>query len=187
MWSSLLTALGDTDENVRLSAQGALDRIPHERAVPLLIAGLSHDDADSRARCADMLGRRADERAIAPLLGAMSTLGEREEVRLAVRGALKNHRAYISVERTREDARQAAVVDDRASALRLLAALEDPEAAPLLERAIADPSPVIRVAAARALVDLGGPKAKALLVRAAQAETDVRVKRQLELGLKLMR
>jgi HEAT repeat protein len=183
----LLTALGDADEGVRLTAQGALDRIPHERAVPVLIAGLSHDDADSRTRCADMLSRRADERAVAPLLGALSSLGERDEVRGAIRHALKNHRAYISIERTRANARSSAVVDDRASALRLLAALEDAEALPLLELAIGDPSPVIRTAAARALVDIGGPSAKGVLTRAAQSETDVRVKRQLELGIKQIR
>jgi HEAT repeat protein len=185
--SALLTALSDVDEGVRASAQGALDRIPHERAVPLLIAGLSHDDADTRAGCADMLGRRADERAVAPLLGALSSLGEREEVRVSIRAALKNHRAYISIDRIREHARSSTVTDERASALRLLAALEDESALALLDAALVDPSPVIRATAARALVDLGGPTVKDLLTRAARLETDIRVKRQLELGIKQVR
>jgi HEAT repeat protein len=183
----VVNGLGDDAPEVRLEAQLALDRVDHERALPILHAGLANGSTEVRAGSARLLARRTDPRSVAPLVTALSQLGEQEMVRIEIRAALKQHAQFIDLATTRQRGQSGTDVTLRQEALRLLGAISDPAGLETLTLALTDASPIIRASAARALGDFGGSKAKAAVLAAAAVEQDPRVKRHLELVLRTMR
>lgn len=179
-------ALGDDDVEIRALAERSINTLGHERALPILLGGLANGTAAVRAGAARMLGARLDERAIPPLLAALSRTGEQEEVREAVREALRRHREYVDFSSLLERARASAPSreEDRLMALRLLGALGDEQALPALRGALKDTSPLVRTTAARAAADLGGDSARTLLKDALKTEREPRVRQHLGLLLR---
>lgn len=182
-------ALGDDSEEVAKAAETALAGIPHERAVPLLVAALSSSGSQVRGACARLLAKRADKSAVEPLIALMTATDEGEEVRRAARDALRAHREYLDVAARLALAADAAPAmrDGRIASLRVVAAVNDPGAAELIERALNDGDASVRVGAARAASDLGGAAAKRLLESARAKEPDPRTQRQLDLLIKSTR
>jgi len=182
----VLDALGDDDDIVAGAAAQAVSTLPHDRAIPLLVSGLETGGSGVRAGCARLLEKRADARAVPPLVAIVVDTDQPEDVRLAARGALRQHGEYLDVQRVAADA-AGAPGPERLKAMRLLAVLGDARAIGFIEKALVDSDPVVRTAAARAAVDVGDARAKTALLAASSKETDPRQKRQLELLLKSMR
>src|SRR5690606_27115616 len=93
----VVSALGDDDEEVREIAERALKTLGEERARPLLIRGLSYVNAPVRATCARLLALTPDERAVPALLEALRRTEETDDVRSALREAIRAHREYVEV------------------------------------------------------------------------------------------
>ena len=182
----VVNALGDDDETVAAAAETALSSISHERAVPLLVSGLGHSAAGVRASCARLVEKRRDPRAVAPLSAIVLSTDETEDVRRPARAALKAHIEFVDVSRYALDAADPQKVE-RTHALRLIAAVSDPRALPLVELFLRDTDPTLRMAGARAAVDFGGPKARSFVEQASAKEPDPRQKRNLENLLRWMR
>jgi len=153
--------------------------------VPLLLEGLRSGDSGVQAGCARLLSRRVDARAVEPLQTLVIDSGGTPDVRAAALEALRKHVEHLDVAALAADATNV-TAPGRLRSLRVLAAVRDPRAAALVERALTDGDPAVRVAGARAAADFGGPKARALLESATAREADARQKRQLELLLKSM-
>lgn len=185
----VVNALGDDADEVARAAETALAGIPHERAVPVLVAALSTGGSQVRSACARLLAKRADKTAVEPLIALMTAADEGEDVRRAARDALRAHKEYLDMPARIAAAKDTtpAAKDARVAALRVVAAMNEPGAAEIVERALADADASVRVGAARAAVDLGGDKAKKMLEQARARETDTRTQRQLDLLLKSVR
>jgi HEAT repeat protein len=182
----VINALGDDNEDIAHAAETALAGIAHARAVTLLVAALSSGESQVRGACARLLSKRADPSAVEPLIALMTATDESEEVRQAARDALRAHKGYLDVNARIAAAGDAAPGqrDARIASLRVVAAVNDPGALELIDNALRDSDPSVRVGAARAASDLGGARGKHLLARARAQETDPRTQRQLELLLK---
>ncbi len=185
----VVNALGDEEPQVVAVAQRALDEVPHERAVPLLLDGLQNGPAGVREEAAKMLGKRLDERAVEPLLALVVSPGEADSTHAAARDALRKHREYVDVGAALRAANDAAPEqrDARVRALRLIGALGEPTGFDALAVAVTDRDAAVRMAAARAAVDMGGSRGRALLETARARETDERVQKQLDVLLKMLR
>ncbi len=184
--SFVITALGDDDETVAAAAETAISAVAHERAVPLLIGGLGDGAAGVRSACARLLEKRADPRAVNPLIALIVSTDEPEDVRRPARSALKRHLEYVDVGRYSADAADPSK-PERVTALRVIAALGDQRTLGLVESFLKDSDPTVRVAGARAAVDFGGPKARGFVEQASAKETEPRQKRNLENLLRSMR
>ncbi len=182
----VLAALADEDDAVRASASRAIDGVSHDRAVPLLHRGLAEGTPDERQSAAVQLAKRTDASNLVPLLDALGVLGQPQAVREAIRAALKTHASLVDRDAARVDA-ASDDVNKRVTALRLLASVQDPQAARLLQDALKSPDREVRAAAARGAADLATPQARGLLQTALKNEGDARVKRQIELVLRTMR
>ncbi len=183
--SRVIDALGDDDEAVSDAAARAVATLPHERAIPLLVSGLENGGSGVRSGCAKLLEKRADPRAVPPLMAIVVDTDQSEDVRRAAGSALRRHGEYLDVQRVAADA--TGTGEGRLDALRVLAILGDPRAIALIEKGLTDNDPAVRTASARAAVDSGNARARTALVTASAKETDPRQKRQLELLVKSMR
>jgi HEAT repeat protein len=182
----VVNALADDSEVVVQAAEGALAALPHERVLPLLLDGLRSDDSGVRAGCARLLSRRADKTAVEPLVAVLLDTDSTVDVRRAAQQALVKHADYIDAGAAAAAASGGGSVSERIRGVRILAALGDARATTVIERALADAEPTVRVAGARAAADLGGAKARASLEAALARESDPRQRRQLELLLRSM-
>lgn len=185
----LLTALGDDDEEVREIAARALTSLGHERSLPLLLRGLTYVNAPVRATSARMLAESADERAVPALLEAVRRTEETEEVRSSLRAAVRAHREYLEVGAvlSRAGDKSLGAAQERLDALSLAGAFGGGAAERVLMAALDDEDVLVRATAARATVDLGRERARALLSPAIARERDPRVKRQMEVVLRTLR
>ncbi len=185
----VVNALADDNDEVSHAADTALAGIPHERAVPVLVAALSSGGSAVRAACARLLAKRADQSAVEPLIVMLMDIDDVDDVHAAAKDALKAHRDYLDLPARRAAAADTSpeAKDKRIEALRVLAAVGDASAAGLVETALKDKDPTVRVAAARAAVDLGGDGARRMLLAAKAKETDARMQKQLELLLNTLR
>jgi HEAT repeat protein len=181
----VVQALDDDDEAVVLAAEAGLAALPHERALPVLLDGLRAGDSGIKAGCARQLEKRIDLRAVEPLIGLILDTDSTADVRTAARQALRRHAEYLDLAGFAAAA-GSAEQPVRIRALRVLAAVGDPRAGAVVDRALGDADPAVRVAGARAAADLGGPRARTALESALARESDPRQKRQLELLLKSM-
>ena len=179
----VVNALGDDDAEVARAAELAMDGVPHERAVPLLVAALQATSSPVKAAAARQLQKRTDKTAVEPLIDLVSSSEEGEDVRGAARGALRAHAAYLDLPEELRVASDPNLADnpERITSLRVVAAFGDLSAWTAVDRALSDPSPLVRVAGARAAADLGGPRAKKVIETARARETEPRLQRQLEL------
>jgi HEAT repeat protein len=182
----VLAALSDEDAEVRASASRAIDGVSHDRALPLLHRGLAEGTPDERQSAAAQLAKRTDKGNVEPLLAALGVLGQPQAVRTELRRALKAHASLVDVDAARAEA-AGDDIPKRVTALRLLASVQDPQAARLLQSALKSPEREVRAAAARGAADLATPQARGLLQSALKSEADARVKRQIELVLRTMR
>ncbi|MDP2341907.1 MAG: HEAT repeat domain-containing protein [Deltaproteobacteria bacterium] len=183
----VIDALGDDDEAVVAAAETAVSAVAHERAVPLLVGGLTNPAAGVRSACARLIEKRADASAVDPLIALIVDTDQPLDVRRPARAALKRHSEYIKPGRYSPDVAGDPANPERVKALRVIAALGDPRALPLVERFLKDSDPALRIAGAQAAADLGGPKVRAYVEQASAKETDPRHKRNLEIILRSMR
>ena len=182
----VIDALGDDDEAVAGAAETAISAVAHERAIPLLVGGLSNPAAGVRGACARLIEKRADPRAVPALIAIIVNTDEPEDVRRPARAALKRHLEYVDVGRFSADAANPAH-PERLTSLRVIAAVGDQRAVPLVESFLKDADPTVRIAGARAAVDFGGPKVRGYVEQASARETDPRQKRNLDNLLRWMR
>jgi HEAT repeat protein len=185
--AAVINALGDDDDNVAGSAARAVAALPHERAVPLLVDGVEHAGSSVRMACAALLEKRADKRAVEPLIALVLDTDQNSDVRAAAGKALRQHAEYVDVAAYRTGASEAATDAERIKALRILAVLGDSAAAGAIDAALQSSDAAVRVAGARAAADVGDARARASLSAAVSKESDPRLKRQLELILKSIR
>ncbi len=183
--SQVMNALGDDDDEVAAAAGRALAALPHDRAIPLLVGGLTSGSSEIRAGCARLLEKRTDRSAVEPLSALATDTDQPEEVRKAASSALRQHLEYLD---TATAVRQAGTpgAPERNQAIRLLAVTGDSRAVGFIETALKDGDGAVRIAAARAAADSADPRARAALQAAVAKESDARQKRQLELILKSM-
>jgi len=182
----VVNALGDEDEAVVAVAEVAVSAIAHERAVPLLVDGLVNGASSIRGACARLMEKRADPRAIEPLIALITDTSQPEDVRRPARTALKRHVDYLDVATYAKSAADPAS-PDRQKSLRVLAVLGDPRAVGLIEASLKDADAGVRINGARAAVELGGVKARQFVEAASARESEPRQKQQLELILKSFR
>lgn len=185
----VLNALGDDDEEVRVIAERALSALGHERRLPLLLQGLGDANAPVRSTSARLVARSADERAVPALLAALQRTEETEDVRAALRDAIRAHREYVQVGAVLARAGDVSLgaSPERLDAISLSGAFGGRAAERVLAQALSDENPQVRGTAARACVDLGRERAKALLEPALANEREPRVKRQIEIVLRTLR
>lgn len=184
---AVVNALGDDDDGIRQLAKSALEDVPLVKALTSLLDALENGEEGVRAAAARALARRPDPMAVDGLIDARQRLGEGATVRQALRTALVAHQEWLDVSTLRTTAADDSDEEMRLRALDLLTAIGDPQALPLLKKALASPSPRTRATAGRLLQEAGGDEAKAMLTTAIQREKDPRTKRQLELSARRLR
>ncbi len=189
----VVLATGDDDDRVSSAAVRALNELPHDRALPLLVDGLKSNSSGARAGVAKILEKRTDARAVLPLRSLAIDTDQPDDVRKAAARALRAHAEYLDTSALSKNA-QTAGDPERQSALRLLAVLGDSRAVALITATLKDPDAQLRIAAARAAADsysganaADKTKLQDALKQAASSESDPRLKRQIELIQKTMR
>jgi HEAT repeat protein len=165
----LIRSLYDIRTDVRIAAIEALGEIADPRATEPLLGCLKEAGWTLRKAAAEALGKIADPKAIPPLIATLSD--EDRSVALAAAmtlGKLGNP-ALAPLLAALSDASQSAI-GNRQSAIRTregiayaLGYLGDQRAAAPLRALLADPAPMIRLAAADALSRLRDAKAVALI------------------------
>ena len=185
---AVLRATTDDDGRVALTAERTIGELPADRAIPVLVDGLANGSPPIRLSSARGLSRRPSAASVPVLVSVATSTSETEDVRVAAREALRAHRSYVDVAAAQTSATDVTPAnrDTRTTSLRLLGALGEASAYEAVARAMGDADGVVRLAAARALVDFGGARAKAALDAARQKEPDPRAQRQLELLAKQM-
>jgi HEAT repeat protein len=165
----LAELLGDADERVRQSAETTLEGLDAQTATALLLSGLGHPSFRVKMRCATLLGRRKEVKAVDRLAELALAPLEATEVREASRAALRHLRDALDLPGLVASARDGSLDQKaRARALILLAAKGGPDALQTCLDLLADPDESMRASAAQALAYLGDPRALAVL-RAAQS------------------
>ncbi|MEW5853973.1 MAG: HEAT repeat domain-containing protein [Myxococcota bacterium] len=182
----LVRALGD-EANIRDASAQALADLPTDKAVPILIGALKHDDAGVRAEAARLLGPRQDVRAVEALASAYDRVGEQERVRVEIRRSLERLRPLINLTDLIQQARSAPDKQLRARAIRLLGVVGDPRAASAMEEFLADPDPYIQGTAALALADMGSVQSIPKLEETLPRVTDTRAQQPVEHAIKKLK
>jgi HEAT repeat protein len=178
-----LAALGDPDDDVRLSAADAAIRLRAGEATDLVAGWLNAPDVRLRRKACEVARALPSARSVAPLA---RTLGDPDaEVRAAAAEALGNQASGDAV------APLLGRLDDPTPAVRIqialaLARLGDARAVVPLVGKVQDSSPDVRQAVARALGDLGDARASAALVLALRDQVDD-VRRDVLVALGRMR
>lgn len=176
----LLAALSDEDAAVAQSARTALDRLSHDRAVPLLIRGLSDEREVARAAAARMLIRRADEAATKPLIDALNRPGETPAVRRDVCAGLRAHSGFIDAAKWRTDLSDKSDVPTRMQAVSVLFCLDEKGDRERLGKLLSkDKAPRIRASVAEAMLESGNAAYRAQVEAALKTERDTRVGQRL--------
>lgn len=175
-----LAALGDPDEEVRLSAALAAIRLRAQAATDIVVNWLNAPDVRLRREACAVARALPNLRAVAPLA---RTLGDPDaDVRSAAADALGDQRSADAV------APLLGRLDDSTPAVRIalvaaLAHLGDPRAVVPLVGKIEDSSAEVRQTVARALGDLEDPRASPALVLALRDQSvDVRRESLIALG-----
>ncbi len=164
----LVEALGDPLTEVRLAAVNALGRLGGERSLGPLMGALRRDTSSRvREAAALALAERADARAVEALIERVEDPGEWSGVCLIAMRALRRTHGSRAVAALMGRLQAGSVVLRRAAAVSL-GEIGEERAVPGLRARLEDPAEGIpvRVAAARALADVGGPEAQAALVSA---------------------
>lgn len=168
---ALVDFVGDEEEPVRSAAETALLARPYSEANEALREGLHHPNYLVRQRCAMLLGRRHDERALPRLAEIYADDVEAPEVREAARAALFALRDRLDIPALTRDAANAPDKRARAHALALLGVVGGEHAFRACIAALSDDDVYVRGVAALALADIGDkralPELKALLDRPA--------------------
>lgn len=155
----LIVALDDPVEEVRAAAVEALGRIADPVAVPELVARLADGSRHQRVRLVEAL-QQFGAAAVAPLLAHARAHPENVKTVAELLGALESASAIASLLDWCADER----VEVREAAVRAVGAIgPDDRAYYHLLRALADPSPDVRAAAAWALGRSGREAAAAYL------------------------
>ncbi len=203
--SILLNATRQADEAVRQPAADALGRVRSNRAVAVLIEALGDRDWLVRQKAVEALGHIPDGRAVTALLpltqepewrvrralvNALAQVGD-SRVYEPLRGLAADsnrwvRRAVMDLAAEVDDNRivellVAGLTDDEASvrqaALVSLGRRREPSAALAVAERLADPEPVVRLAAVRAVALLDGALAGAKLSEIATSDPDEAVRR----------
>jgi HEAT repeat protein len=164
-----LAALGDPDDEVRLSAADAAIRLRAAGATDRVAGWLNAPDARLRRKACEVARALPSARSVAPLA---RTLGDQDpEVRLAAAEALGHQSSSEAVPPL------LGRLDDPAPAVRIqiagaLARLGDTRAVVPLVGKVQDSSPDVRQAVVRALGDLGDVRAAPAMVLALRDQSD---------------
>ena len=154
--AALVTALRDSDAEVRRAAANSLGQLEDKRAVPGLIAALRDDDGEVRQQAAWALGQLEDRRATEPLAAALrdSNIEVRRKAAWGL-GQLEDQSAAPAL--------AAALRDDDAEVRKTaawgLGQLELRTAPAELIDALKDPNADVRRTAAWALSEMGDARA----------------------------
>jgi len=177
----VLQAATDSDSVARTLAIEALTQVPDDQLHPILIAGLSNSSSDVRRSAAELLTKQKTPLAVEPLSNAFVRSGEQKHVHMAIRDALVRHREFMDLNQIRESAKSSEVNETRIRAIRIIGGINDAETSTIIQLAIKDSSPAIRVAATRAVMDSSEEDLRSVLANAMEREKDKRVLRQMTL------
>jgi HEAT repeat protein len=164
-----LTALSDSDDEVRLAAADAAIRLRVAGATDAVAVWLNAPDVRLRRKACEVARTLPSARAVAPLA---RTLGDPDpEVRLAAAEALGHQPPADAVPPL------LGRLDDPTPAVRIqvvaaLSRLGDPRAVVPLVGKVQDSSPDVRQAVARALGDIGDARASSALVLALRDQSE---------------
>ena len=153
---ALISALKDSDVEVRRAAAQSLSNLQDPRAVPALIEALKDSDAEVRASAAEALGNLEDARAVPALIGLLKD--GNVEVRRHALGALRNMPGKPSAEPFLP-ALSDTDAEVRQEAIQGVAESGDKRGVQPLIKLLSDPSAEVRSAAASGLGELGDPAA----------------------------
>jgi HEAT repeat protein len=182
----VLAALGDELE-VRNAAAAAIADLSTDRALPILVTALSHENVAVRAEAARLLGPRKDPRVVDPLMTAYLRPGEQERVRVEIRRSLEKLSILLEMNELIARARNGQDRETRVRALGLLGIVGDPRAASALEDMLDDPDPFIQGTAAGALADLGSVQSLVRLEEVLKTVKDTRAQAPLERAIKKLK
>lgn len=175
----LLSALRESNADIRKSAAEALGKIGNPRVIEPLIVVLSDLDSSVRYSAALALGKTGDARAFGPLITALSDINPLSRTSAAVAlGEIGNPRAVEQL---------IAALQDKFPSVRMGAAfalgrMDDPRAVGALISALQDPIPFVRWSVTSALEQINDPFTVGPLI-AALKDPDSKVRRCAALAL----
>lgn len=178
---AVLHASNDNDTVISSMSRATLNDLSDELIHPILIDGLSDDSSDIRRTAALLLAQQPSPTAVKPLVGALTRTGEQEHVYSAVKKGLLSHKEYMDLPTLRKQAKNDDVTDERIKSLRILGAIKDTQAVPLVQSALRDGNADVRVAAARSAIDSEDPQLEESLTAAIASEKNDRVRRHMTL------
>jgi beta-lactamase regulating signal transducer with metallopeptidase domain len=170
--AALVTALRDSDAEVRRAAANSLGQLDDKRAVPALLAALKDADAEVRQQSAWALGQLEDHRAVSGLAAALTdgNVDVRRKAAWAL-GQLNDESAASALTAALHDAD----ADVRKTSAWSLGQLELRTAPPALIEALKDSDADVRRTAAWALSEMGDARAvPALRLMLNDADADAR-------------
>ena len=169
----LISALDDPSLSVREEAAETLGEIGDTRAVDALIAHLDDSASGVVDECAHALGRLGDARAVAPLISLLKD-GEKLERVAAARalGRIGDSSAAAPLRRIVEESDPAHDPEVLEACVGALGALSDAESVDAMIRLLDCTSRTLRIAAIRALGDIGEARAADALLGQIQQEED---------------
>ncbi len=183
----LTAALDDPSLHVREEAVIALGEIGDPRAVDALIAHLADHASGIVADTAEALGRIGDSRATPALVGLLRNAERREQVAAArALGRIRDPQALaalMSEVAQREPHRDSDVADWCVSAM---GSIGHPAAVQVLVDCLGDESRSLRMAAARAIGDIGDSSAAEALISRLDSEQDPAVVSHLAVALAMV-
>lgn len=168
----------DKDPLLRMEAIKALSKLSHESARFLLMELLSdEEDPQIRRLCAQILGRRKDEKALAALHHSLKD--ENSSVRAYSAGALAKLKKIKSLNPLIKSLKDPQI-SVRKHAVIALGELRDEQALNALIPLLEDPSDQIKVVTAKAIGRIGGERAFSALVPMLASPSDKVIKAVLE-------
>jgi HEAT repeat protein len=160
-----ITALKNSNENVRLAAASALGETREKEAVPALVIALKDSEADVRWNAAIALFSIKGKETVPILITVLKDSNENEDVRsdIAVHlGKIQDRKAVPALIAALKDSNEKV----RSNAASALGHIQDKEAVPALIAALKDSNEKVRSNAASALGHIQGKEAVPALITA---------------------
>ncbi|MFB0560443.1 MAG: HEAT repeat domain-containing protein [Candidatus Lokiarchaeia archaeon] len=179
-----IKALSDPSPEVRIAAAEVLGKIESSRAVEPLINALKdkfskfgEDFYEIRSEAARALGEIGDVRAVEPLIQALKDKDGEVRLRAAeALGKIGDERAVEPLTQALKDENKYYVKHVRESMEEALQCIEEKKKEESSIRALSDPSPRVRIAAAEALGRNGSSRAVEPLINALEGDPSPRVR-----------
>ena len=156
----LVTLLEDPSDDVRRTAALSLGKIGHAAGLPALVQALSDPDPQVREYSAWALGQIEEDVNAAAVIGLVEALGdEHHAVKRAAARALGNVGSGHPIVALLTEALAVGTVGSRRAVVEALMQLEVRRASSDLQKAAADPDPLVRQGAIAALGELADRRA----------------------------